>query len=280
MSRIDSLNKTVVPFRAPEIHNDIANFDKEKYFFFDKHWNAMERFFVLDNFQNTFYNWMEKDLHEYNFYPVNGSTEAIQQCLQTLSSTKKIIAILPNEYNYYRIVASLYNIEIRFIKTILDIDSNCVFITSIPFCRDGKISILQQQLLNKCNEDNIECWIDCAYIGTGKSVEFIIPKNTTNIFFTFSKNFALSFNRIGIWLSKHQITTLEMLKDYGYLPLGNLSLVTMLMQKYNKSYMWNNYRTLQEAVTDCPTDIVFLDDNGCITNKMTKLIIDRYDCNR
>ena len=276
MTRIQSINEVIVPFRAPEIHNDILNFPMEKYFYFDQDWDVQKRFEVLDNFKETFLNWVNLKLPNYNFYPVNGSTEALTRCLLKLSLTNKKLAMVENEYRWYPYIASKYGIKIVWLKTVNDLTSDCVFVTSLPFCRDGKVHDLQHTLLEKCHNEEIECWIDCAYYGTTKPVQFIIPKSTTNIFFSFSKNFGMALNRIGIWLSKEYITDKGLLNDVGYFPIGNMALVTKLMKTYPVDFLWNTYRNIQLQCTTNPTDLIFMSYERCLSGDMTQIVKERY----
>ena len=36
--RIDTIEKVIVPFRAPEIQKAIVNYDLNEYFYFDQQW--------------------------------------------------------------------------------------------------------------------------------------------------------------------------------------------------------------------------------------------------
>jgi len=275
--RIKSINDVVVPFRPPEIHNDIMKFSMEKYFYFDQDWNIDKRFEVIDDFHKTFESWIDIKLPDFKTYTVNGSTEAITQCLIALSHTDKKIALVKNEYRWYPFIADRYNIDIVWIENVNDLTDHCVFVTSLPFCRDGKVHDLQIQLLHKCQEENIECWLDCAYYGASKPVEFHIPKSVTNIFFSFSKNFGLALNRLGLWYSSEYVVDKGVLNNVAYLPIGNMTLATMLMKKYPNDYLWNNYRDLQLQCTDNPTDLIFMSNDGeCLSGKMTEIVREKY----
>lgn len=276
MNKIDSIEKVIVPFRAPEIHNDIINFPMEEYFYFDQEWDIEKRFKVYDNFKHTFEKWSNINLPQFNFYPVNGSTEAITQSLIDLSYTKKKIALFENEYSYYSYIASKYNIKIVWVNSIDDLTDECVFVTSLPFCRDGKIHKIQENLLKKCEDENIECWIDCAYYGAGRPVDIDIPLTATNVFFSFSKNFGLGLNRIGIWFSKKTIEDKKILNYFAYFPYGNMSLITMLMKKYPKDFLWTEYRDTQLKCSTNPSDIIFMDGNKCITNIINKAVKEKF----
>jgi len=279
MDRITSIAQVVVPFRAPEIHNDIINFPAETYFYFDQDWDVVKRFEVFDNFKDTFKDWSGLDFKNYHFYPVNGSTEAITQCILDISHRKKKIALVKNEYRWYPYISTQHGITIQWIKKIDDLTQDCVYITSLPFCKDGKFHQIQKDLLEKCEKDNIECWLDCAYFGSGKPINFEIPKTATNVFFSFSKNYALHLNRLGVWLSKKDIPDKTLLNKVGYFPLGNMALATMLMKKYPKDYLWNNYRNLQLEITDDPTDIVFISKDKCISGLMMEKVKSKYTNN-
>lgn len=269
--RITTIEYIVIPFRAPEIHNFIINSDLNRYFYFDQDWNIERRFNSIDDFQNTFKQWVHFKLPNYHMYTTSGSTEAISYCLNNLSHRNKRIAMVENDYRWYQLVADKLKIPFDVITRPDQLTKNHVFITSVPFCKDGNCSFLQEELLDKCNDDNIECWLDCAYYGSGKPINFIIPESTTNMFFSFSKNFGLSLNRFGVWLSEKSIKDREILEDVGYLNLGTVDLVTDLMKNFSHDYMWKNYRHLQLAVTNNPTNIIFMSKEGCIT----KLLLDK-----
>ncbi len=275
--RIKSITDVIVPFRPPEIHNDIMNFPMQEYFYFDQDWDISKRFEAIDDFYNTFESWVGIKLPNFGKYAVNGSTEAITQCLIALSHTNKKLAMVENEYRWYPFVASKHGIDIVWVKDINDLTNDCVFVTSLPFCRDGKICELQHQLLEKCDQEEIECWLDCAYYGASKPVEFKIPKSVTNIFFSFSKNFGLALNRLGLWYAKDYVIDKGLLNDVAYLPVGNMALAAMLMKKYPNDYLWNNYRDVQLQCTDKPTDLIFMSADGeCLSGKMTEVVKEKY----
>jgi len=275
--RIKSITDVIVPFRPPEIHNDIMNFPMQKYFYFDQDWNVSKRFEAIDDFYNTFESWVGIKLPNFGKYAVNGSTEAITQCLIALSHTNKKLAMVENEYRWYPFIASKHNIDIVWVKDINDLTNDCVFVTSLPFCRDGKVHELQHQLLEKCHKEEIECWLDCAYYGASKPIEFKIPKSTTNIFFSFSKNFGLALNRLGLWYAKDYVIDKGLLNDVAYLPVGNMALAASLMKKYPNDYLWNNYRDVQLQCTNSPTDLIFMASDGeCLSGKMTELVREKY----
>jgi histidinol-phosphate/aromatic aminotransferase/cobyric acid decarboxylase-like protein len=274
--RIENIETVIVPFRPPEVHNTILKFDMNRYFYFDQDWSIERRFASIDAFEETFKQWVHFKLPDFHLYTTSGTTEAITYCINDLSYRSKKIAMVENEYRWYTMTAQKLNIQVDVINSVDQLTADHVFITSVPFCKDGTVSELQQQLLDKCHIDKIECWLDCAYYGAGRSVDFRIPKSTTNMFFSFSKNFGLALNRFGVWLAKDWRMDRAILQNVAYVNIPNMELTTYLMQKFTHDYMWNNYRALQLSVTNTPTDIIFMSKDGCITKALIDKVKEEY----
>lgn len=272
MARIKSINSVIVPFRAPEITKRISLFPQELIDFHDRNMKIEDRFQIIDKFLDTFPSWIGLDLKRFRAYPTSGSTEAIASSLREALRTGKTIALVENEYRYYQHVCSTLSINYKTIRDPKELTYNDIFVTSIPFCKTGLVSNIQFAALDKCENEGIECWIDCAYLGTGEDISFSIPKSTTNIFFTFSKNMGLSLQRIGIWYSSWVMPDRDVVLDCGYTNIGNIALVTDLMQTFPRGWLFKNYRSVQLSCTSTPINIVYMDSNGCITNKMYDFI--------
>ena len=273
--RIETIDKVIVPFRAPEIQKAIVNYDLNEYFYFDQQWDVNKRFDIIDEFDQTLREWVTFDLPDYNFYSTAGSTEAIVYCLLTAKFESKKIAMLEDDYRWYPLICNNLEIPFDIVKEPSQITSDHIFVTSTPFCKDGSVSDLQLLLLDYCEQKNIEVWLDFAYYGAGKLIDIDITKNVRNIFFSFSKNFALALNRIGVWLTSDRPIDRVVLNNVAYLNLANMGLASHLMKQFPPDFLWNNYRELQLSVTNSPTDIICLSEEGCIT----KLLLDKVKAN-
>ena len=268
MARIKSLSSVVVPFRAPEITRRIEVFPRRLLDYHDEDMRVADRFSLIDAFLDKFPLWSGDDLDGFVPYPVNGSTEAIAAAMRELMRTGRTAVTVDGEYRYYRYLCDSLSIPHRTATMPDDLRSGDVFITSIPFCRSGGASELQLELLRRCHVENIECWLDRAYLGTGTDVAFDRPSSTTNIFYTFSKNFALGLQRIGVWYSRWHMPDRQVVLDCGYTNLGMLALVTDLMEHFPRGWLHETYKGLQMSCTSTPTNIVYMDAYGCITDRM------------
>jgi len=269
--RIQTIDKVIVPFRAPEIQKAIVNYDLNEYFYFDQLYDVNKRFEIIDDFDQTLREWVTFDLPDYNFYSTAGSTEAIVYCLLKAKLKSKTIAMLEDDYRWYPLICEHLKIPFEIITEPSQLTSKHIFVTSTPFCKDGLVSDLQLLLLDYCEQENIQVWLDFAYYGAGKLIDINITKNVRNIFFSFSKNFGLALNRIGVWLTPDRPIDRVVLNNVAYLNLANMGLASSLMKQFPPDFLWNNYRELQLSVTNCPTDIICLSEEGCIT----KLLLDK-----
>jgi hypothetical protein len=274
LTRNTSLKQSVIPFRAPEITKEIYSFSAERLFYCDQKFDISYRFEKWDLFRETFQSWSNVNLSDFYVYPTAGATEAINDCFNDLRYQKTCIALLENEYQYYVHLAETFKIPYRILKSEIDLPrQGDIFITSTPFCRSGEISDFQKKILSHCEMEGIEVWIDAVYLGACEQNELILPATTTNIFFSFSKQFGLALNRIGAWASKKIRTEKSILLQHGYYSVGAIDLVTYLLEKFDKNWLYRNYNFLQKKITPTPTKIVYqCATNGCITQKMIEYL--------
>lgn len=272
--RKTTLYQSVIAFRAPEVKKAILAFESERFFYQDETFEIKDRFDVWDHFLKSFFLWSREPLSHFFSYPIAGSTEAIDWCLRDLKLRRKRLVILDEEYGYYPYVAELLGIPIKRIRDSSELSKNDdVFVTSIPFCRSGKVTDLQLSLLKRCESLGVEVWIDAAYFGACESNQLIIPTTTSNVFFSFSKQFAMALNRIGLWFRRDLLPEKEVIMQHGYFAVGSYALVTKLLESFDKDWLFRSYNFLQREVAISPTKIVYIcEKKGCLTMEMSRLV--------
>ena len=55
-----------------------------------------------------------------------------------------------------------------------------------------------------------------------------------------------------------------------------MGLASNLMKQFPPDFLWNNYRELQLSVTNSPTDIICLSEEGCVTNLLLDKVKEDY----
>lgn len=272
--RKNSLHQSIVAFRAPEVRDAILAFKAEKFFYQDETFEIKDRFDVWDGFLKSFYLWAQEPLSNFFSYPTAGSTEAIDWCLRDLKLRSKKLVLLDQEYAYYGYVAELLGVPLKRIRDLSEISAkDDVFVTSIPFCRSGQVSDLQVSILKHCESLGVEVWIDAAYFGACEINKLIIPTTTSNIFFSFSKQFAIALNRVGLWFRRDFLPEKEVIMQHGYFAVGSYALVTTLLQKFDKDWLFRSYNFLQKQVAVSPTKILYIcEKKGCLTMEMSRAL--------
>ncbi len=274
MERYASLERVITPFRAPEVHQAILEFDRELYFYHDQKWDIGFRFEVIDEFARVFRDWSGRTFENFRFYPVNGSTEAIAWCLYDLKNRGLGLALVEGEYRFYAYVAEKLGIPLRTVRGTEDIDPSFVFVTSKPFCQTGTVAPAQLKLLHECERRNVEVWLDCAYFGSTAPIDWHMPGSTSNLFFSFSKQYGLALERIGVWLRREPLPDREAMGAAGYFPIGKLALVTELMKRFPADWLHRTYARTQARICrelgEQPSGIAYMTLSGrCLTDRMT-----------
>ena len=202
----------------------------------------------LDWVEATHRNWIKDiiDVSEFPYcYFTNGTTDAIHHWLQTEDRQWQYIK---GDYEYPNIIDAGTEIDHSYF-----IDPHKILYLSNPFAGDGMFRDVE-----------VDCPVilDCTYISSTNIQKINIPKNTEQVFFSFSKGFGLIGQRLGLIYTKKPHKTLHLLKEFENWNYGGVRTIDLIMANYKVDEMWNKYWEKQiEICNDYgfkPSDCFFL----------------------
>jgi len=137
------------------------------------------------------------------------------------------------------------------------IDKDKPLYISIPSAADGNF-------FNPQERGPIEAPVilDCTYIGATDIQKIDVPKNTEQVFFSFSKGFGMVGQRLGLVYTKEPHPSLERLKSVECWNYNGVQLISQIINVIPVDGMWKKYRDRQLAVCEQydlkPSDCYFL----------------------
>ena len=137
------------------------------------------------------------------------------------------------------------------------IDKNKPLYISIPSAADGNF-------FNPQKRGSIEAPVilDCTYIGATDIQKIDVPKNTEQVFFSFSKGFGMIGQRLGLVYTKEPHPSLERLKSVECWNYNGVQLISQIIGVIPVDGMWKKYREKQLEVCKeydlTPSDCYFL----------------------
>ena len=104
--------------------------------------------------------------------------------------------------------------------------------------------------------------LDCTYIGATDIQKIDVPKNTEQVFFSFSKGFGMVGQRLGLVYTKEPHPSLERLKSVECWNYNGVQLISQIINVIPVDGMWKKYRDRQLEVCEQydlkPSDCYFL----------------------
>ena len=137
------------------------------------------------------------------------------------------------------------------------IDKDKPLYISIPSAADGNF-------FNPQKRGPIEAPVilDCTYIGATDIQKIDVPKNTEQVFFSFSKGFGMVGQRLGLVYTKEPHPTLERLKSVECWSYNGVQLISQIINVIPVDGMWKKYRERQLEICEQydfkPSDCYFL----------------------
>ena len=137
------------------------------------------------------------------------------------------------------------------------IDKDKPLYISIPSAADGNF-------FNPQKRGSIEAPVilDCTYIGATDIQKIDVPKNTEQVFFSFSKGFGMIGQRLGLVYTKEPHPSLERLKSVECWNYNGVQLISQIIGVIPVDGMWKKYREKQLEVCKeydlTPSDCYFL----------------------
>lgn len=184
----------------------------------------------LNYLENLYRNWIKDivDLSEFpHCYFVNGVTDAINQWVATEDRPWQY---LEGDYEYANIISSKGN-KVKYIN-----NTDVLYISN-PACSTGnfiEIKDIENPVI-----------LDCAYIGSTKKQEIFVPKNTEQIWFSFSKGWGLIGQRAGLVFSKHPHKSLEPMKRVEAWNYTSVEIAIKILENFDVDTSYNMFRNLQ-----------------------------------
>jgi len=204
----------------------------------------------LDKVEKAHREWVNDiiDLSEFpHCYFTNGITDAIHlwRIIETRPWQK-----FDGDYQYINIIGS----ESSICYDASDIDLNKPLYVSIPSAIDGNIFDL--------DDISAPVILDCTYVGSTQIKKIKVPKNTEQVFFSFSKGFGLIGQRLGLIYTKEPHPILDRLKKFENWNYAGVKTIELLINNFKVDTMWNRYRKRQLKICSQynfePSDCFFL----------------------
>jgi len=220
----------------------------------------------LDKVEKDYREWVKDivDLSEFPYcYFSNGTTDALH--LWQLSETREWQTLCYGEYNYPEAIGTTPTVTCDVEGQYMDpethrsaipgsIDSTKPLYISIPSAADGNIFDV--------GNTSAPVILDCTYVGSTQIKRIKVPKNTEQVFFSFSKGFGLIGQRLGLVYTKEPHPILDTLKKFENWNYAGVKTIELLINNFKVDEMWNRYREKQLEICKQynfkPSDCFFL----------------------
>jgi len=190
------------------------------------------------------------------------------------------IQILEHDYSYYQRL----NPNIIF-ADVGNLKPNSILLMSMPFAGHCDVHNQMEEILEECNQKNIDVHLDCAWLTCAEKIKFNFDHPCIKSFASsLSKCYTLDWNRIGIRWSK-TIDESDSITIFNKFNMYNKSLCMIgyhALKKYPINYYWKKYRDFYydgcRKTFTFPTKIIWLskDVNGSLVG-VSRLIQHLYD---
>ena len=185
------------------------------------------------------------DLTEFKHcYIVAGATDAIHQWLCT---EQRPWQYLRGDYEYAHNISGQGSSVSKF-------NQQDVVYVSNPACSTGNI-------INIAHIDN-PVILDCAYLGSTRKFQMPLPKNTEQIWFSFSKGWGLVGQRIGLVFTKQPHVSLSKTKAVGIWNYTSVETAIKMLENFSIDDIPNMLKPLQQEICEKlsmePSDCFFI----------------------
>jgi hypothetical protein len=179
-------------------------------------------------------------LENFNYnYLTNGCTGFINNCYQ---SNK--IQVLHGEYSYHQ---KLGNNSVG----LLELKNNIPLIISIPNTCTSSLPNNWNDISQICSERNIDIYIDACWLGCSEQLTLDLSHcQIKQIGFSLSKSFDMMNNRIGVILSKNDLTntSIGIMNAYDMIDKTNSAMALHYIETLGDNFLWNYYREEYEKL--------------------------------
>ena len=175
----------------------------------------------------------------------NGTTEAFDKFYHKHMHRK--LRFLRGEYFYHQIMAKRFFKESSFIDDPNDISNDDVVVMSVPFSDTGNVPEHYNDIMTKCEKNNVPVLLDMAYISLAVKLDINVDYQCIDTITTsLSKVFPVAHWRIGMRMQKENIDdTLDAYEMNSYLNTHAVNVGHQLIKQYPADYSFNKYRQQQ-----------------------------------
>lgn len=184
----------------------------------------------LDYLENKYRSWIHDviDTSEFPyFYFVNGVTDAINQWIATETRPWQYFE---GDYEYANMISNSG-------KKVTELKPEHVLYVSNPACATGNFIDIK--------DIEVPVILDCAYVGTVEKKKIDIPKNTEQIWFSFSKGWGLIGQRLGVVFTKTPHKSLDIMKNVEAWNYTGVELAIKVIENFEVDTTWKAYRNKQ-----------------------------------
>lgn len=206
--------KLIYSFLYPEVRLVAEKlWDSKPHYLFDRSYQKSQEGKEVE-FINDWKKWTASvltGLEKYNnFYPTNGSSEAIREVIYQIKVQNRKLVIIENDYEGYKAFALACNLDFTVLtkEELLNYDflPNETLVFSHPSSIDGNLYADYDKLMTKIDQkyNQTQVYVDLCYVGTiAKDYQINLNYNCIQgCFMSLSKVFGVYYHRIGGLLSK------------------------------------------------------------------------------
>lgn len=236
--------RNLTSIKDVEIKNFIESLDSSK-FLYDKT--------LIKKFKKNFIEWLKKSkLNDFSYIDkfdkvsiTNGSVHAFDHFY--LKNKDKVFRMCDGEFMYHSVVLKKNYFSIDIMNN--NLNSNDVFLISVPFTKTGKVHENLEKWLYICEKNNVNVLLDFCHAPCSKNIliDFSKFECVKNLSFSVSKPFWGAENlRIGVRFEKSDYYTddgIDVLNDDSIemVNLIGIGIANELINRYEFDFNWNKY---------------------------------------
>lgn len=228
--------------QIPEVESVLANLSVKNFYRGSNIAKAR-----LKELEQKYRHWIADvaDLNDFPyFYFVNGVTDAINQWVAT---EHRDWQYLEGDYEYANMISNTGN-KVKYIN-----NTDVLYISN-PACSTGNFISIK--------DISNPVILDCAYIGSTKKQKLFIPKNTEQVWFSFSKGWGLVGQRMGVVFTKQPHASLEPMKRVEAWNYTGVETAHAILDNFDLDTIYNLYKPLQDKICQDlnlePSDCFFI----------------------
>lgn len=207
---------------------------------------------IVDSFCSLFYSWIQASNNN-NFMGIekfsyqaysNGTSESFDKFY--IKNNTRRFRCFKTEYIYHQLAWRNSWPNWLFIED-GDLDENDAVIISLPFSDTGNKHSQHDEILNRCDQLGIPVLIDCCFAFVSSKLEFNFNhKCITDVVFSLSKTFPVSYVRIGMRLTRvDDDDTLFVYQKISYNNRYGAALGKYFIDKFTPDYITDKYKAVQ-----------------------------------